>query len=61
MQCTSPAALASAFNTSVASRFTGLSKADWNDAMKNAETEYKAKYSETDTNTEAPADSKIAV
>ena len=48
----------------IITRFTGLSKADWNDAMKNAETEYKAKYSETDTNTETaedPADSKVAV
>ena len=30
----------------IITRFTGLSKADWNDAMKLAETEYKAKYSD---------------
>ena len=41
-------------------RFTGLSKADWNNAMKLAETEYKAKYSET-APAETPVDSKVAV
>ena len=31
----------------IITRFTGLSKADWNNAMKLAETEYNAKYPET--------------
>ena len=31
----------------IITRFTGLSKADWNSFMNSAETEYKAKYSET--------------
>ena len=41
-------------------RFTGLSKADWNNAMKSAEAEYKAKYSEAETITE-PTTEKVAV
>ena len=42
-------------------RFTGLSKADWNNAMKLAETEYNAKYSETaPAETPASAETKIA-
>ena len=47
----------------IITRFTGLSKADWNDAMKTAETEYNAKYSESGTNSvaETPVDSKVAV
>jgi hypothetical protein len=44
----------------IITRFTGLSKADWNNAMKLAETEYNAKYSET-APAETPADSKVAV
>ena len=44
----------------IITRFTGLSKADWNNAMKNAETEYNAKYSET-APAETPTDSKVAV
>ena len=47
----------------IITRFTGLSKADWNNAMTLAETEYKAKYSESGTKSvaEDPADSKVAV
>ena len=41
-------------------RFTGMSKADWNNAMKSAEAEYKAKYSEAETITE-PTTEKVAV
>ena len=45
----------------IITRFTGLSKADWNDAMKTAETEYNAKYSETaPAETPASAETKIA-
>ena len=44
----------------IITRFTGLSKADWNNAMKLAEIEYKAKYSEP-APAEDPADSKVAV
>ena len=44
----------------VITRFTGLSKADWNDAMKSAEIEYKAKYSEKPAETPASTESKIA-
>ena len=45
----------------IVTRFTGLSKANWNEYMKNAEVEYKAKYSETEKS-DAPvsAESKIA-
>ena len=45
----------------IITRFTGLSKANWNEYMKNAEVEYKAKYSETEKS-DAPvsAESKIA-
>ena len=39
----------------IITRFTGLSKADWNSFMNSAETEYKAKYSET-----APAEETTA-
>jgi hypothetical protein len=46
----------------IITRFTGLSKADWNNAMKLAETEYNTKYSEPATTpAEDPADSKVAV
>ena len=44
----------------VITRFTGLSKADWNDAMKNAEVEYKTKYSEKSEEATASSESKIA-
>ena len=45
----------------IITRFTGLSKADWNNAMKLAETEYNAKYSETaPAETPASAETKIA-
>ena len=40
-------------------RFTGLSKADWNNAMRNADAEYKAKY-EAGT-TETATEQKVAV
>ena len=43
----------------IITRFTGLSKADWNNAMRNAEAEYKAKY-ETAT-TETATEQKVAV
>ena len=44
----------------IITRFTGLSKADWNDAMKNAEVEYKTKYSEKSEEATASSESKIA-
>ena len=44
----------------IITRFTGLSKADWNSFMNSAEAEYKAKYSETETAQE-PATEKVAV
>ena len=40
-------------------RFTGLSKADWNNFMNSAEAEYKNKYSETATT--EPTAEKVAV
>ena len=40
-------------------RFTGLSKADWNNFMNSAEAEYKSKYSETATT--EPTAEKVAV
>ena len=43
----------------IITRFTGLSKADWNGFMKNADIEYKAKYSDP-APTETLAKSKIA-
>ena len=43
----------------IITRFTGLSKADWNNAMRNAEAEYKAKY-EAET-TEPATEQKVAV
>ena len=43
----------------VITRFTGLSKADWNDAMKNAEVEYK-KSLEKPKEATALSESKIA-
>ena len=43
----------------IITRFTGLSKADWNNAMRNAEAEYKAKY-EADT-TDTATEQKVAV
>ena len=43
----------------IITRFTGLSKADWNGFMKNAEIEYKAKYSDP-VPTKTEAESKIA-
>ena len=43
-------------------RFTGMSSADWRNFMSSAETEYKAKYSGTETTpAETPVDSKVAV
>ena len=44
----------------IITRFTGLSKADWNSFMNSAETEYKAKYSETAPAEETTAE-KVAV
>ncbi len=43
----------------IITRFTGLSKADWNNAMRNAEAEYKSKY-EAET-TEPATEQKVAV
>ena len=43
----------------IITRFTGLSKADWNNAMRNAEAEYKVKY-EAET-TEPATEQKVAV
>ena len=43
----------------IITRFTGLSKADWNNSMRNAEAEYKAKY-EAET-TEPATEQKVAV
>jgi len=43
----------------IITRFTGLSKADWNNAMRNAEAEYKAKYEAATT--ESATESKVAV
>jgi hypothetical protein len=44
----------------IITRFTGLSKADWNSFMSSAETEYKAKYSDTAPVSETPTE-KVAV
>jgi len=44
----------------IITRFTGLSKADWNNAMRNAEAEYKAKY-EVETKEEPATEQKVAV
>jgi hypothetical protein len=44
----------------IITRFTGLSKADWNNAMRNAEAEYKAKYETAKTETTA-TEQKVAV
>jgi hypothetical protein len=44
----------------IITRFTGLSKADWNNAMRSAEAEYKAKYETATTETTATAQ-KVAV
>tara|TARA_B100000674_G_C37796890_1_gene894446 strand:- start:603 stop:842 length:240 start_codon:yes stop_codon:yes gene_type:complete len=44
----------------IITRFTGLSKADWNNAMRSAEAEYNKKYSTTDTETTA-TEQKVAV
>jgi len=44
----------------IITRFTGLSKADWNNAMRNAEAEYKKKYSDAETETTA-TEQKVAV
>ena len=43
----------------IITRFTGLSKANWNNAMRNAEAEYKSKY-EAET-TEPATEQKVAV
>ena len=43
----------------IITRFTGLSKADWNNAMRNAEAEYKAKYEAATT--EPATEQKVAV
>jgi len=44
----------------IITRFTGLSKADWNNAMRSAEAEYKAKYESTKTEDTA-TEQKVAV
>ena len=44
----------------IITRFTGLSKADWNSFMNSAEAEYKTKYSETAPAQETTTD-KVAV
>jgi hypothetical protein len=44
----------------IITRFTGLSKADWNNAMRSAEAEYKSKYETATTETTAP-EQKVAV
>ena len=44
----------------IITRFTGLSKADWNNAMRSAEAEYKTKYSES-APSEETAPEKVAV
>ena len=44
----------------IITRFTGMSKADWNNAMRNAEAEYKVKY-EAEPTTQEPAPTKVAV
>ena len=44
----------------IITRFTGLSKADWNNAMRNAEAQYKAKYEADKTETTA-TEQKVAV
>ena len=44
----------------IITRFTGLSKADWNNAMNSAEAEYKVKYSDTAPTQETPTE-KVAV
>ena len=44
----------------IITRFTGLSKADWNNFMNSAEAEYKSKYSEPAT-TEQATEDKVAV
>ena len=44
----------------IITRFTGLSKADWNNAMRSAEAEYKAKYETAKTEDTATAQ-KVAV
>ena len=43
----------------IITRFTGLSKANWNEYMKSAEAEYKNKYSDSKPEI-TPAESKIA-
>jgi hypothetical protein len=45
----------------IITRFTGMSKADWNNAMRNAEAEYKVKYEAEQTTTQEPAPTKVAV
>ncbi len=42
-------------------RFTGLSKANWNQYMSKAEAEYKANHSEPSTGAEAPVEEKVAI
>jgi hypothetical protein len=44
----------------IITRFTGLSKADWNNAMRSAEAEYKSKY-ETATTEDMATEQKVAV
>jgi hypothetical protein len=44
----------------IITRFTGLSKADWNNAMRSAEAQYKAKYEADKTETTATTQ-KVAV
>jgi hypothetical protein len=45
----------------IITRFTGMSKADWNNAMRSAEAEYKAKYEADQVATQEPAPTKVAV
>ena len=45
----------------IITRFTGMSKADWNNAMRNAEAEYKVKYEAEQTTTQESAPTKVAV
>jgi hypothetical protein len=44
----------------IITRFTGMSKADWNNAMRNAEANYKAKY-EIDKPDTTATEQKVAV
>jgi hypothetical protein len=45
----------------IITRFTGMSKADWNNAMRSAEAEYKVKYEAEQKTTQESAPTKVAV